>query len=155
MRVFPCGLIGAFCLFLPAAVTASALCPMTGDQQNCVRVLACIGDKGRWFHGRALGRGSGTLAGVTDDGVSCAGTWTARNVMGLGQADVACDDGMTVRVIYFYQDEWTGTAIGRGISATGEVVKSWSGTHVLDYFRNGAPVGEARLRCGEQDIPIS
>jgi hypothetical protein len=85
---------------LPAR--AQTLCPMTGDQENCVRILACLGEEGRWFHGRAFGRGEGTLAGVTDDGVACTGQWTSRNIVGLGQADVSCDDGATIRVIYYY-----------------------------------------------------
>ncbi|MFM2390212.1 MAG: hypothetical protein RLZZ437_1767 [Pseudomonadota bacterium] len=140
---------------LPAAAQEAALCPMTDDQANCVRVLACVGEQGRWFHGRAFGRGEGTLAGVVNDGVTCQGTWTSRNAMGLGQADVVCDDGATIRVIYFYQDEYTGTAIGRGESDTGDLVQSWSGEHVLEYFRDGDPSAQAVLKCGAQDIPIS
>lgn len=143
------------CLPVAPAVAEGTLCPIADDQENCVRILACLGDEGRWFHGRAFGRGEGTLAGTTDDGVACTGTWTSRNVVGLGQADVTCDDGASIRVIYYYQDEWTGTATGRGLSSTGEAVQSWSGEHVLDYFRDGSPTGEARLRCGEYDIPLS
>ena len=138
-----------------AMAEEAALCPMTDDQANCVRVLACIGDQGRWFHGRAFGRGEGMLAGVVNDGVLCQGTWTSRNAMGLGQADVVCDDGAAIRVIYFYQDEYSGTAIGRGESDRGDLVQSWSGEHVLDYFRNGDPGAEAVLKCGALEIPIS
>ncbi|WP_305249204.1 hypothetical protein [Pseudotabrizicola sp.] len=78
------------------------LCPMTDDGANCVRILACIGEQGRWFHGRAFGRGEGTLAGVVNDGATCAGDWTSRNAFGTGQANVVCDDGMSATVIYFY-----------------------------------------------------
>ena len=132
-----------------------ALCPLTEDQSNCVRILACIGEEGRWFHGRAFGRGEGTLAGVINDGPQCQGTWTSRNLFGTGQADVTCDDGMEVTVIYFYQDEFTGTAQGQGITNRNEPVQAWSGENVLSYFRDGKPTAEARLRCGEFDIPIS
>lgn len=157
MRVHVCSFpVILACVLAPMAARAEgSLCPMTADQTNCVRILACYGEAGRWFHGRAFGRGEGTLAGVMDDGVSCTGTWTSRNIVGLGQADVTCDDGATIRVIYYYQDEWTGTATGRGLSSTGARVASWSGEHVLEYFRNGSPTGEARLRCGEYDIPLS
>jgi hypothetical protein len=144
-------------VFLGSAAMAqdADLCPMTDDQASCSRVLACIGDQGRWFHGRAFGRGEGTLAGVVNDGVLCQGTWTSRNAMGLGQADVVCDDGAAIRVLYFYQDEYTGTAIGRGTSDTGDLVQSWSGEHVLDYLRGGSPTAEAVLKCGALEIPVS
>lgn len=133
----------------------TTLCPITDDQANCVRILACIGDQGRWFHGRAFGRGEGTLAGVVSDGVQCTGHWTSRNAFGTGQADVICDDGMTVTVIYFYQDEYTGTAKGKGISNRHEVVDAWSGENVLSYFRGGVPTAKAQLKCGSFEIPIS
>jgi hypothetical protein len=144
-------------VFLGSAALAqdADLCPMTDDQANCVRVLACIGDQGRWFHGRAFGRGEGTLAGVVNDGVLCQGTWTSRNPMGLGQADVVCDDGATIGVLYFYQDEYTGTALGRGETDRGDLVQSWSGEHVLEYFRDGNPTADAVLKCGTHEIPIS
>jgi hypothetical protein len=132
-----------------------ALCPLTDDQANCVRILACIGEQGRWFHGRAFGRGEGTLAGVVNDGVSCTGKWTSRNAFGTGQANVVCDDGMEVTVIYFYQEEYTGTAQGKGISNREEVVSAWSGENVLDYFRDGNPTAQAVLKCGSFDIPLS
>jgi hypothetical protein len=140
---------------IPVQAQDTALCPLTDDAQNCVRVLACIGDQGRWFHGRSFGRGKGTLAGVTSDGVTCSGTWMSQNAVGLGQADVACDDGMSVTVLYFYQDEYSGTALGRGITNGEEVVQSWSGDHVIQYFKDGSPTKEAVLKCGSYDIPLS
>lgn len=136
-------------------LASDALCPLTDDGGNCVRILACIGDQGRWFHGRAFGRGEGTLAGVISDGAQCTGDWTSRNAFGAGQADVVCDDGMTVRVIYFYQDPYTGTALGKGISNREDVVQSWSGDHVLEYFKDGDPTADAVLKCGTFDIPLS
>lgn len=140
---------------LPVVAQDAGLCPLTDDSDSCSRILACIGDDGRWFHGRGFGRGEGTLTGVIDDGTTCTGTWMSQNMFGLGQADVACSDGMTVRVFFYYQDPYTGTATGRGISNRNEPVQSWSGTHVLDYFRDNSPTAEARLRCGEHDIPLS
>lgn len=142
------------CLWLaPFARGQELVCPMTDDQSNCVRILACIGDKGLWFNGRALGRGTGTLAGLVNNGAVCEGTWTSRNVLGLGQADVSCDDGMQVTVYYTYQEEYTGTAIGRGRNNRGEWVKAWSGLHVLEYLER--ETGEVALPCGEASIPIS
>ncbi|MBC2834163.1 hypothetical protein [Paragemmobacter straminiformis] len=131
------------------------VCLVTDDSGSCSRILACIGTEGRWFNGRAFGRGEGWLSGKTDDGVACSGTWVTRNALGLGQADVTCSDGMTVSVFYSYQDYYTGTAIGRGLSNGGDLVQSWSGEHVVDYFADGRPKAEARMRCGPVDIPVS
>lgn len=138
-----------------AETPSDGLCPLADDSSSCSRILACIGQDGRWFHGRAFGRGAGRLTGKMDDGVTCTGDWVSRNAFGLGQADVTCSDGMTVTVYYYYQDPYTGTATGRGLASTGQVVQSWSGDHVLSYFANGKPLASARLRCGSHDIPIS
>lgn len=128
---------------------------MTDDQGNCVRILACVGSEGRWFNGRSFGRGKGSLAGLINSGEVCTGTWTSRNRLGLGEANVSCDGGMEVTVLYTYQDEYTGTAIGRGITNDGQFVQAWSGLHVLKYLRdlNGSAI--ATLPCGGMNVPIS
>ena len=59
----------------------------------------------------------------------------SRNAFGLGQADVMCEDGRKGRVFYTYQDEYTGTAVGQGAMHSGERIKIWSGTNVLEYLR--------------------
>ncbi|MEM8872200.1 MAG: hypothetical protein AAGE38_17495 [Pseudomonadota bacterium] len=146
--------------FLLCAATAAAqspgACPTTTDQTNCVRVLACIGDTGRYFEGRSLGRGSGTLAGLINRTVTCIGIWTERNDDGLGQADVTCNDGLEVTVLYTYQEPFTGTAIGSGTANTGERVTAWSGLHVREYFQRESGNRNPRLPCGgSTDIPIS
>ena len=141
-------------LVLAQPVFAQDLCPMTGDSGNCVRILACVGDQGRWFQGRAFGRGQGAVAGVMSDGATCVGTWTSRNWMGAGQADVACDDGMEVTVLYTYQDEYTGTARGGGQANSGEWVQVWSGLNLLDYLH--AQTGQVlTLPCDFGNIPMS
>ncbi len=153
--MFRATMLPLLAVFATQAMAEADLCPMTDDQENCVRVIACIGEQGRWFHGRSFGRGEGTLAGVISDGVACSGTWTSQNAFGAGQADVFCDDGMNVSVLYFYQDSYTGTAKGRGMTNRGEIVEAWSGTHVLEYFRDGDPEAEAVLQCGDYGIPMS
>ena len=142
-------------LLLAVAAGAEPLCDLTDDQTSCSRVLACFGTDGRWFEGRAFGRGTGTVAGMVSDGVSCSGTWTSGNGQGRGEAWVTCDDGMTVTVTTEYQDHYTGTAIGQGVANTGAVVKSWSGLHVADFLRREGNTPQAVLPCGPQDIPIS
>jgi hypothetical protein len=140
---------------LAASAWAETLCDLTDDQTSCSRVLACFGTEGRWFEGRAFGRGAGTVAGVVNDGVSCSGTWTSENGQGRGEAWVTCDDGMTVTVTTEYQDHYTGTAIGQGVANTGAAVTSWSGLHVADFLRRESGTPQAVLPCGPQDIPIS
>ena len=131
-----------------------SLCSISEDQDHCVRVLACYGEEGLWFHGRSYGRGKGSLAGQRSDGVMCAGTWVSRNVFGVGQADVACEDDDTLTVIFTIQDDYTGTAIGHGRAASGQAIKAWSGAHVLEHLRrDGMPDGT--LLCGPQSIPMS
>ncbi|MDO5633138.1 MAG: hypothetical protein Q4G22_15085 [Paracoccus sp. (in: a-proteobacteria)] len=148
--------------FLPAALLASAasgsepqLCPLRDDDASCTRVLACVGDQGRWFHGRSLGRGAGDVVGVMSDGVACTGRWTERGVMGFGQADVTCDDGTRVEVIFTYQDRYSGTATGRGLTEDGLAVQVWSGQNVLGYLHQttGAPTGT--LPCAGAPMLLS
>jgi hypothetical protein len=141
-------------LSLPAVAQEADLCPMTDKGGNCVRILACLGEEGRWFHGRAYGRSKGTLSGAANDGVPCAGTWVSQNANGQAQADVTCADGMQVTVLYDYQDVHTGTAVGQGIANTGDLVMAWSGDHVLTFFQNGTVETAATMRCGENMIPL-
>ena len=152
LRLLPLGLL---LVCGTAQADDTGLCPMTDDQDNCVRIIACLGDQGTWFQGRSFGLGSGELVGVFNTGVTCTGHWTNSNSLGVPQADVTCDDGMTVTVYYFHQDAYTGTAKGRGLTSTGEIVEAWSGEHVLDFFRNGDPTADAILQCGTFGIPMS
>ena len=111
---FPATMLFALFLFPQNLSAQSAThCPRTADDSNCVRVVACIGDEGVWFNGRAFGRGEGTFSGTKSTGLMCEGTWMSRNAFGLGQADVMCEDGRKGRVFYTYQDEYTGTAVGQ------------------------------------------
>ena len=65
-NLFPAPMLFALLVFLHNLSAQSAIhCPMTADDSNCVRVVACIGDEGVWFNGRAFGRGEGTFSGTT------------------------------------------------------------------------------------------
>ena len=130
-------------------------CSITDDNENCNRVVACVGGDGLWFNGRAFGRGTGTFSGVLSDGGRCEGTWVSRNAVGIGQAEISCDDGRRGQAFYTYQDSYTGTAIGRGILNTGEGIKLWSGNNVLTYLRGDTGVRTAMLPCRGGDIPMS
>ena len=73
--------------------------------------------------------------------------WVSRNFFGLGQAEVTCENGQTGRVLYTYQDEHTGTAVGQGSMHSGEKIKIWSGTNVLEYLRGDTGELIAYLPC--------
>ncbi len=131
-------------------------CETTDDQASCSRIVACIGTGGKWFNGRAFGRGEGELEGRLSTGATCKGRWVERNFLGLGQADVTCDDGMTTTVLYTYQDAYTGTAIGSGRTNQDELVEVWSGQNVLAFFQNQDPDNPViTLQCGLSTIPLS
>ena len=123
-NLFPATMLFALLVF-PQNLSAqyATHCPITADDANCVRVVACIGYEGVWFNKRAFGRGEGTFSGTTSMGLMCEGTWMSRNAFGLGQTDVQCEDGRKRRVFYTYQDEYTGTAVGQGAMHSGEKIK--------------------------------
>jgi len=145
----------SLCVGGGATAQAHTSCAPAEDQSDCVRVVACVGEEGLWFNGRAFGRGAGDFSGALSDGTACTGTWMSRNFLGLGQADVACENGMTGRVYYTYQDSYTGTALGQGLANDGRRIRIWSGTNVLAYLRGqtGEPV--ATLPCTPEGIPMS
>ena len=83
-NLFPATVLFALLVFPQNLSAQSAThCPMTADDANCVRVVACIGDEGVWFNGRAFGRGERTFSGTTSTGLMCEGTWMSRNAFGL------------------------------------------------------------------------
>ena len=71
--LFPTATLFAL-LLLPQNLSVQSVthCTMKADDANCVRVVACIGDEGIWFNGRAFGRGKGTFSGATSTGQMCA-----------------------------------------------------------------------------------
>ena len=105
-NLFPAPMLFALLVFPQNLSAQSAThCPMTADDANCVRVVACIGDEGVWFNGRAFGRGEGTFSGTTSTGLMCEGTWISRNAW---TRLMSC-----VRVFYTYQDEYQAQRWGR------------------------------------------
>lgn len=142
-------------LATPAFAETGLPCAVTPDETSCSKIFACLGDQGRWFQGRAIGRGTGVFDGKTDDGIACTGQWTNSNAAGVGQADMTCSDGMTGVVYYYLQDGYTGTGIGRGTTSTGDAIESWTGEHVLEFFKRRSPSATATLKCGDLEIPLS
>lgn len=124
------------------------------SQENCVRVLACIGTGGLWFDGQALGWDQGIVRGATSDGIPCAGHWKSGGFMGTGTSQMMCRDDLSVNVLYYTQDNDTGTVIGRGTDSIGRGIIVWTGENVLKYLTpDGKP--SAELPCGPTPIPIS
>ena len=153
-------LLAAFCLATPLAAEQD-LRPDLGvcqnipfSQQNCVRVVGCIGDQGLQIDGRARGWDRGTVFGEMSDFTQCQGTWDSDGPLGTGIAHLTCTDGTTMDVIYYNQDNITGTVIGRGQDSLGRQIQVWSGENVLDFLTpDGSDI--AYLPCASGDIPIS
>ncbi|MFN3935978.1 MAG: hypothetical protein ACK4KW_00230 [Gemmobacter sp.] len=142
-------------LILATPAAAGACGGIEGSSDYCTPVVACIEDTGVHFTGRAVGWGSGTLAGQLSSGAICSGTWVSRNRLGLGQADLDCDDGQSGTVIFTYQDGATGTATGRGLTKGGQAVRGWSGRNIRAFLRAETGEVDPRLMCGEVEIPLS
>lgn len=124
------------------------------SQDNCVRVLACIGDAGLWFDGEALGWNQGAVRGRISDGSGCTGKWRSDGPMGTGLATLECDSGLAADVVYTTQDNETGTVSGIGRDNSGRAIRVWSGENVLDFLTPRGSVG-AELPCEAGPIPIS
>ena len=139
----------------PAFSEENLPCEVTPDETSCSLNFACLGDEGRWYKGRAIGRGTGVLDGVTSDGAACIGTWTNSNAVNVGQADFTCNDGTAGTVIYLLQDGETGTAIGKGMTTKDAPIQAWSGEHVIEFLKKSSLTDEAQLQCGDHSIPIS
>lgn len=125
---------------------------LPNSQDNCVRVLACMGDQGVYFDGQARGWDTGGIIGTLSNGATCAGSWTSDGWGGTGLAQMACGNGLTADVIYYSQDGETGTTIGHGRDSLGRSLRVWSGTNVLAFLTKD---GTASLPCGSGPIPIS
>lgn len=129
-----------------------ACLPIPNSPDSCVRVLACIGDSGLYFNGHALGWDTGPVVGKTSAGEFCEGTWKSGWI--TGTAHLTCTDGLTVDVLYYKQDNDTGTVTGSGTDSLGRSVITWTGENVLKFLtEKGRPGPE--LPCGPTPIPIS
>ncbi len=125
-----------------------------GEPDNCVPVVGCIGDEGRYFVGEAVGWDAGTLAAETDDGLICSGRWQARTAIGAGQANFQCGDQLNGLVLFTYQDHVTGTTTGRGATNEGQGLRVWSGHNIRQYVEQQSGSVDAQLMCGSSLIPL-
>ena len=125
-----------------------------GQMDSCVPIVACLIGEDVYFVGQALGWNSGTFAGRTNAGFSCYGTWTARNIANVGQAELECDNGRTGGALFVSQDNMTGTATGHGTMSNGTGLQMWSGRNIQQFIINQTGNVNARLMCGEVEIPL-
>ncbi len=142
------------CLAGPVGAQSATCENVPYSQINCVRVLACIGDQGLYFDGQARGWDTGTVAGDISNGDSCQGDWTADGPFGAGMAEMTCNSGLDIGVIYHTQDNETGTVIGNGSDSTGQPIQVWSGENVLAFLTPDGTVG-SELPCMSGPIPMS
>jgi hypothetical protein len=154
-------------LYLPVLLTlihtfATAATPVPDEncidipdsRDSCSPLLACFGNSGEYFAGRALGRDEGTLAGVTNFGAISTGTWVSRNFIGTGEANFECDNGHWGKVIFHYRDGVSGTVKGFGFTNHGVSIRAWSGHYIQDFLDGQSGQVDNKLMCGEVEIPL-
>ena len=124
--------------------------PDTG--QNCVRVLACIGDQGLFFYGQARGEDVGIVLGRMSSGLQCSGRWGARKFSRRGYAKLKCEDGSRFNLNFFDRDPRTGTTITDGKDSEGRMIRAWSGANVLHFL--GGTTQMPSLKCGDFMVPL-
>jgi hypothetical protein len=164
MRVPPIACVviaGGLSVALPVAAgyrvdMACAIGPTEiGDPSSCSPVIACFEATGVYFVGRAIGWDRGTLAGTTSAGATCTGEWVSRNMLGVGQASFACDDGTSGTAFFTYQDGLTGTATGHGLSTPMGRLRVWSGDNIRQFLTDQTGEVDPQLFCGDVPIPMS
>lgn len=141
-------------------VFAAAAAPVPDEncvdsRDSCSPLLACFGNSGEYFAGRALGRDKGTLAGVTNFGAICTGSWVSRNFIGTGEANFECDNGHWGKVIFHYRDDESGTVKGFGLTNHGVSIRAWSGHYIQDCLDEQSGQLNNKLMCGDVKIPLS
>ncbi|MEM1066183.1 MAG: hypothetical protein AAGJ74_11840 [Pseudomonadota bacterium] len=160
MRIFLASLGGA--LFAAAGAMAQTLDPECtigtadmGSPEACSPVVGCLERSGTYFTGRAIGWDEGTFAARSSSGAICTGEWVTRNAMGLGEAIFTCDDGTSGIAFFTYQDSYTGTATGQGMTDDLQRIRIWSGHNIKQFLRNQTGEVDPQLMCGDEVIPIS
>ena len=121
---------------------------------TCAPLIACMGETGIYFTGRAIGWNSGTFAGETNAGFACFGEWTFKGLLGLGEAVIECDNGLTGVIYFTAQDAETGTAIGIGRLSNDTKVQMWSGHNIRQFLKNESGEVEPRLMCADVEVPV-
>lgn len=121
---------------------------------TCAPLIACMGETGIYFTGRAIGWNSGTFAGETNAGFACFGEWTFKGFLGLGEAVIECDNGLTGVIYFTAQDAETGTAIGIGRLSNDTKVQMWSGHNIRQFLKNESGEVEPRLMCADVEVPV-
>ncbi|WP_420585694.1 hypothetical protein [Ruegeria sp.] len=122
---------------------------------NCVPILACLGQDGVYFTGRAVGWNSGTFAGQSSAAFACFGEWLSQGSFGLGEAKITCDNALTGRAFFTYQHPETGTATGLGFLSNGEPFRVWTGFNVEQFLLNEYGDINTADMCKAASKPIS
>lgn len=145
---------GAFSALSAAALDLPDCVLLPDSPDSCSPIVACMPGEGTYLVGRAVGWDEGTLSGVTNTGVSCVGTWRVTG-LGVGLARFACDDGVSGRLAYTYQDGETGTASGRGLITGFGRVEAWSGHNIRQFLDHSGRRIDGELMCGETPMLLS
>jgi|GEM_PF-1318159 len=135
------------CLAEPLSAQSIKSCP-SGDNQICDQILACIGAKGRWFHGLALGLGPwSSVTGSFDNGIACTGQRLQYNKVMTGEITLECTDGARGTVIYenHFPHESYGT--GHTTLNDGRALQVWVAQDLKAALRFDVGSTVARLPC--------
>ncbi|NYS25753.1 hypothetical protein HUK65_12190 [Rhodobacteraceae bacterium 2376] len=143
----------AFWAATPSPALELPACDLVpGSADSCAPVLACMPGDGVWFVGRAVGWNEGKLEGETNTGVTCTGTWSVGETLALGHARFSCDDGLSGRIVYHYQDPGTGTARGTGLISGFGRLRAWSGHKITEFLDRSTGRVDGAHMCG--DTPL-
>lgn len=125
------------------------------DPASCAPLVACLGGTGIYFTGRAIGWNTGTHAWRSSAGFSCYGEWSVTGSLGLGEATIECDNGLTGAAYFFSRDPQTGTGIGLGRLSSGQEFHLWTGHNVKQFLLNQyGDLNPAKL-CSGLSKPVS
>lgn len=128
---------------------------LVGSPDSCSPLVACMPGQGVYFIGRAIGWNTGVLGGYTSTGVACRGTWTTRNMLGLGEANFECDDGLSGTVYFYSIDGLTGTAEGSGLTNGLGRIHGWSGHNIAQFLDPETGHVDGALMCGPTPMLLS
>ena len=126
------------------------------SRDSCSPLLACFGNSGEYFAGRALGRDDGDPGRRNQFWCRSARAHGSLAILSeRAEANFECDNGHSGKVIFHYRDDVSGTVEGFGFTNHGVSVRAWSGHYIQDFLDEKSGPVDTSLMCGEVEIPLS
>lgn len=121
---------------------------------NCSEIVACIEETGEYFRGGASNDDDGGPLIIRSSlGHVCTGDWW-RTVLGIGRAEITCDDGRAGKATFLWFDKDSGTVVGSGTLNNGEEIRYWTGGKLEQYFNEIDPAERDRMSCSPGNMLI-